>query len=188
VGEIAMSSLHTILILAVAFLLVFAESTVGGLRRVLGAQVELLPSLMIYAGLSSGLTTVTLLAILGGLWLDSLSANTLGISVLPLFISGLVIQRYRGLILREQRFAQMVIGASASGAVPLMTLVLLLNTERQPLLGWITIWQLLVMTIAGGLMTPLWFRLFGWLSDKLIYRSLGETSFRPDREIKRGRL
>jgi hypothetical protein len=32
-----------------------------------------------------------------------------------------------------------------------------------------------------------WFRLFGWLTDKFMYRSLGETSFRPDREIKRGR-
>lgn len=183
-----MSSLHTILILAVAFLLVFAESTVGGFRRVFGVQVELLPSLMIYAGLTTGLPTVTLLAICGGLWLDSLSANTLGISVLPLFICGLIIQRYRGLILRDQRFAQMVIGGAASAAVPFMTLLLLLNTERKPLLGWISLWQVLVMSIAGGIMTPIWFRLFGWLSDKFIYRSLGETSFRADREIKRGRV
>lgn len=186
-GEAAMNSLHTILILTVAFLLVFAESTVGGLRRVLGAQVELLPSLMIYAGLTAGLPTVTLLAILGGLWLDSLSANTMGITILPLFVVGLVVQRYRGLILKEQRFAQMVIGAAASAAVPLMTLLLLLNTDRQPLVGWISLWHLLVMSLAGGLMTPIWFRLFGWLSDKFIYRSLGETSFRADREIKRGR-
>jgi cell shape-determining protein MreD len=182
-----MNSLPTILILAVGFVLVFVESTVGGLRRVLGTQIELLPSLMIYAGLTTGLPTITLLAICGGLWLDSLSANTLGISVLPLFLVGLIIQRYRGLILKDQRFAQMVIGASASAAVPVMTLLLLLNTERQPLVGWISLWQLVVMSIAGGIMTPIWFRLFGWLSNKFIYRSLGETSFRPDREIKRGR-
>jgi cell shape-determining protein MreD len=182
-----MNSLPTILILAVGFVLVFVESTVGGLRRILGTQIELLPSLMIYAGLTTGLPTITLLAICGGLWLDSLSANTLGISVLPLFMAGLIIQRYRGLILKDQRFAQMVIGASASAAVPVMTLVLLLNTERQPLVGWISLWQLVVMSIAGGIMTPVWFRLFGWLSNKFIYRSLGETSFRPDREIKRGR-
>jgi hypothetical protein len=43
-----MNSLHTGLILAMAFLLVFIEATVGGFRRVVGAQVELLPSLMIY--------------------------------------------------------------------------------------------------------------------------------------------
>jgi hypothetical protein len=182
-----MNSLHTLLILAVAFLLVFAEATVGGFRRLLGAQIELLPSLMIYTGLSAGLPTMTLLALFGALWLDSLSANPLGISILPLFIVGLIVQRYRGLILRDQRFAQMVIGACASAAVPLMTLILLLNTDRRPLLGWMSIWQWTVMTIAGGLMTPVWFRLFGWLTDKFIYRSLGETSFRPDREIKRGR-
>src|SRR5262245_42480019 len=111
-----MSPLHTTMILAVAFLLVFAEATFGGVRRLLGVQVELLPSLMIYAGLSADLPTVTLLAVVGGLWLDSLSANTLGISILPLFVVGLVVQRYRGLILRDQRFAQMVLGASASAA------------------------------------------------------------------------
>jgi cell shape-determining protein MreD len=183
-----MNSLPTILILAVGFVLVFVESTVGGLRRVLGTQIELLPSLMIYAGLTTGLPTITLLAICGGLWLDSLSANTLGISVLPLFMVGLIIQRYRGLILKDQRFAQMVIGASASAAVPVMTLLLLLNTERQPLVGWISLWQLAVMSIAGGIVTPIWFRLFGWLSNKFVYRSLGETSFRPDRQIKRGRV
>jgi cell shape-determining protein MreD len=182
-----MNSLPTILILAVGFVLVFVESTAGGLRRIVGTQIELLPSLMIYAGLTTGLPTITLLAICGGLWLDSLSANTLGISVLPLFMVGLIIQRYRGLILKDQRFAQMVIGAAASAAVPIMTLLLLLNTERQPLVGWISLWQLVVMSIAGGIMTPIWFRLFGWLSDKFIYRSLGETSFRADREIKRGR-
>ena len=63
---------------------------------------------MIYTGLSTGLPSITLLAICGGLWLDSLSANPLGVTVLPLFIVGLVVQRYRGLILRDQRFAQMV--------------------------------------------------------------------------------
>ena len=153
----------------------------------LGAQIELLPSLMIYAGLGADLVTISLLAVLGGLWLDSLSANSLGISILPLFMVGLVVQRYRGLILRDQRFAQMVLGASASAAAPVMTLLLLLNTHRQPLLGWGLIWHLLVMAAAGGLMTPVWFRVFGWLNDKFIYRSLGETSFRADREIKRGR-
>jgi hypothetical protein len=182
-----MTSLHTALILAAAFVLVFVEATFGGFRRFLGAQVELLPSLMIYTGLSTGLPTITLLAICGGLWLDSMSANPIGVTILPLFIVGLIVQRYRGLILRDQRFAQMIIGGCASGAVPLMTLIVLLNTHRQPLVGWISIWQWILMIVAGGLMTPMWFRLFGWLTDKFMYRSLGETSFRPDREIKRGR-
>jgi hypothetical protein len=36
-------------------------------------------------------------------------------------------------------------------------------------------------------MTPVWFRLFAWIGETLNYRAWGETSFRADREIKRGR-
>ena len=39
---------------------------------------------------------------------------------LPLFLAGLVIQRSRDLILRQQPFAQFVLGVSASAAVPLL--------------------------------------------------------------------
>ena len=50
----------------------------------LGAQIDLLPALMVYAALNAGLPTVALLAVFGGLWFDTLSANPLGISILPL--------------------------------------------------------------------------------------------------------
>src|SRR5262245_66503989 len=100
-----MNWLHTIIILTAAFLVVFLEATFNGLRHLLGVQVDLLPSLVVYASLSSGVTTLALLAVCGGLWFDSVSANPLGISVLPLFVVGLLINQYRGLILREQRFA-----------------------------------------------------------------------------------
>ena len=46
---------------------------------------------MVYAGLSTGITTVALLALCGGLWFDSLSANPLGVTMLPLFVIGLAI-------------------------------------------------------------------------------------------------
>jgi len=61
------------------------EAAFGGVRHLLGAQIDLLPPLMVYAGLCTGLTTVTLLALCGGLWFDSLSANPLGVTVFPLF-------------------------------------------------------------------------------------------------------
>ena len=58
-----------VLILAVAFLLVFVEATFGGFRAQLagGASRICCPSLMIYTGLSTGLPSITLLAICGGL-------------------------------------------------------------------------------------------------------------------------
>jgi len=183
-----MNWLSTILVLVVAFLVVFLEATVNGLRHLFGVQVDLLPSLMVYASLSTGLVTVGLLAVCGGLWFDSLSSNPLGISVLPLFLIGFAIQRYRGLILREQTFAQLVLGLAAGAGAPLFTLLLLLNAEFQPLIGWFSLWQWLVMSLVGAAFTPFWFRVFDRLTQALSYRPLGETSFRSDRQIKRGRM
>jgi len=182
-----MNWLHTIIILTAAFLAVFLEATFNGLRHLLGVQVDLLPCLGVYASLSTGVTTLALVAVFGGLWFDSVSANPLGISVLPLFLVGLLINHYRGLILRQQRFAQAVLGLTASAAVPVLTLLLLVNTGSQPLIGWFSLWQWLVMSFAGAALTPLWFRFFDWIVGALSYRPLGETSFRSDREIKRGR-
>ena len=182
-----MNWFHTIIILGVAFVTVFLQATVNVTRHLLGAQVDLLPSLVVYASLSSGLLTLTLLAVLGGLWFDSLAANPLGSSVLPLFLIGLLIQRYRGLILRDQTFAQFFLGLGASAGAPVLSLLLLLNADTQPLISWFSLWQWIVMSFAGAAVTPLWFGFIDRVLKALSYRPLGETSFRPDREIKRGR-
>jgi len=182
-----MNWLNTILVLGTAFLAVFWEAAFGGVRHLLGAQVDLLPPLMVYAGLCTGITTVTLLALVGGLWFDSLSANPLGVTVLPLFAIGLVIHVKRELILRNQTFAQSVLGLGASAATPVLTLLLLLTMGHGPLLGWGTLWQWAVLSVGGAIATPICFELFGWLQRTLAHRGDTETSFRPDREIRRGR-
>jgi hypothetical protein len=179
--------LETIFILLAAILVVYWEAGFQGIRRVLGAQIDLLPPLMVYAGLSASLSTVVLLALCGGLGFDSLSANPLGVSVLPLLLVGVVIHAGRDLILRDQTFARVVLGLAASAVVPILTLLLLLTTSQQPLVGWGTLWQLLVMGVAGALATPLLFELFGWLLRLLGPVRASETSFRPDREIRRGK-
>ena len=61
-----MSPLNSILMLLVTFLAVFCESAFNGLRNLLGAQIDLLPSLVVCASLSTGLPTMTLVAVLGG--------------------------------------------------------------------------------------------------------------------------
>ncbi len=182
-----MNWLDTIFVLFAAFLVVFWEAAFQGVRHLLGAQIDLLPPLMVYASLCAGLNTALLLALCGGLWFDSLSANPLGISVLPLLVIGAAIYASRELILRSQTFAQLVIGLAASIAVPLITLLLLLSTGHQPLLGWGTLWQVLVMGFGGALATPVFFELFSWLHRKLGRVQVSEVSFRPDREIRRGR-
>ena len=131
-----MNVLQTILILAAAFLAVFVESAFQLPRHLFGAQVDLLPALMIYAALNTNVVTVSLLAALGGLWFDALSANPLGVSILPLFAVGFPICLRRDLILRELPFAQVFLGAAASATVPLLCVLLLLTGGREPLLGW----------------------------------------------------
>jgi rod shape-determining protein MreD len=178
---------NTVLILAVAFLTTFWEAAFPGLRHWIGAQVDLLPALIVYASLSANPATVALLAVCGGLWFDSLSANPLGVTILPLFVAGFVILLRRDLILREQPFAQLVLGFAASGITPVLTVLLLLTAGRPPLLDWGSLWQWVVMTVGGAMATPLLFFLFDWINRTLGYKPATESSFRPDREIRRGR-
>jgi len=182
-----MNWLNTILIFVVAFVAVFLESVFDGVRNLFGAQVDLLPALMVYAALSASLTTMTTLAVVAGLWFDTLSANPLGITILPLFAVGYAIYARRELILRDQLYAQALLGLLGSALVPALTVLLLSVKRRAPVLDWGFIWQWLVMSIGGAILTPLCFRLFDGLHHALNYRPVIETSFRPDRDIKRGR-
>ena len=181
---VTMNPLNTFLILLTAFIVVFAQSASG---RLLGAQLDLLPPLMVYATLTSGIPTVAALALCGGLWFDSLSANPLGISVLPLAAIGFVLSLRRDLLLGEQAFAQFVLGLMASFAAPTATLLMMLTVGKNPLIGWGTLWQIALMTLVGGMATPLFFKVFCTLARTFNYQEVTSTSFRPDREIRRGR-
>jgi cell shape-determining protein MreD len=183
-----MNWLNTAFVLGAAFFAVFGEAAFNGVRYLAGVQIDLLPPLVVYAALSTGLTTVTLLAVCGGLWFDSLSANPLGVTVLPLFVIGLAIYLKRELILRDQYYARLVLGLGASAAAPGLTLLLLLTMRQTPLLGWGTLWQLVVLSVGGAIATPICFELFDWLERTLVHHRAIESSFRPDREIRRGRL
>ncbi len=182
-----MSIFNTILVLIAAFLTVFAETVFTAPREWLGVQIDLLPALMVFAALNSSIVGVSLLAVLGGLWFDSLSANPLGVTILPLMVVGFPIYLRRDLILRDASFAQLVLGAAASALVPMLTLLLLLNGGKQPLIGWGSLWQWLVMTAGGAVATPVLFSFFAWCDQMLGYKPRAEVSFRPDREIRRDR-
>ena len=182
-----MNPFRTFLILVAAFLAVFWEAAFPGTARWLHAQVDLLPPLIVYASLCTGLTSVALLAVFGGLLLDSLSANPLGVTILPLFAVGLAVYWRRELILRDQPYAQFALGLGASAATPLLTVVLLLTAGHPALLGWGSLWQWLVMSLGGAIATPLFFLVFGWCERALGHGPVAETSFRADREIRRGK-
>jgi cell shape-determining protein MreD len=182
-----MNWLHTTALFATAFLAVFFESALGSVRHWIGAQIDVLPALMVYAGLSAGLPMVTALAVTGGLWFDSLSANPLGVTVLPLFLIGLFIHLNRALVLRDLAYAQFILGLGASAAAPLLTLVVIINSGSQPLLGWSFVWQWLVMALGGAALTPLLFLFFRRVERALAYQRMPDPAFTSQREIKRGR-
>lgn len=197
-----MNQFNMILLLIVVWLGVFCESAFGGTGRWFGTQIDLLPPLIVYASLTAGVATVALLAVVGGLLFDSLSSNPLGVTILPLFMAGLFIYLKRDLVLREQISTQLALGAAASTFVPLASFLILSNVERQdaapswrddsgpaiPLLGSQLLWQLLVLAMAGALCTPLFFKFFDGCYRLFNYQPLAESSFRPDREIKRSRF
>jgi rod shape-determining protein MreD len=182
-----MNPFKTILILVFAFLAVFGEATLSAPRSLLGAQVDLLPALMVYAALNADLPTVALLAVLGGIWFDTLSANPLGVSILPLAIIGWPIYLRRDLILHDLPFAQFILGAAASAVAPLLTMLLLLSGGKELLLGWGTLWQLVVMIAVGAVATPFIFSLMDTGNRALGYQERVEPGFRLDREIQRSR-
>lgn len=182
-----MNMLDTVAVLMAAFLAVFIEASFSGFRNLLGAQIDLLPALIVYASLSSGVFTLALLAVWGGLWYDSLSVNALGVSIVPLFVVGLMIHRCRDLVLREMVSAQLALGLIAGAVVPLGTLLILFNSGAHPIIGMASLWQWFVMAVGAAIFTPLMFLLFDRLHRMLSYQQLPETTFRADRQIKRGR-
>jgi rod shape-determining protein MreD len=182
-----MNALNTVILFAVTYLAVFAAGYWNGFQAIFGARFDLLPALMVYCGLSANLATVTAEAILGGCLFDSLSANPMGITIVPLFVVGFIVHHQRELILRDQAYAQFILGAGASVVAPVLTVLLLMAGGHKPLVGWGSLWQLIVLALAGGCFTPFCFWFFDRLERMLNYQSISESSFRPDREIKRGR-
>jgi rod shape-determining protein MreD len=187
VGVVTVTILPSMLILIAALLAVFGQSAFNGIRDLLGAQVSLLPVLMVYTALTAGPAMMITLAVISGLLFDTLSANPLGTSVLPLLTVGFLIQMRRDLLMHEQVYAQFVLGLVASALAPLLSVLILLTLGQSPLLGWGSLWQWVVMSAGGGVATPVLFILFGWFNHALGYQRVVETSFRSDREIRRGR-
>jgi rod shape-determining protein MreD len=177
---------RSVLALLATYLAVFGQAAMNAPRPWLGAHVNVLPPLVVYCAVHTNVATLALVAVWGGLCSDSLSANPLGISVLPLFWVGLVVHRWRDVLMSELRYAQFVLGLGASLAVPVGTLLLLETVGESPLVGWGSLWQLAVTAVGGAALTPLFFWLFERVSKWFTYPAAGSASFRADREIKRG--
>ena len=174
--------------LLVIYLTVFVQAADNGIRSLFNMPLNLLPAFAVYAGFAENFAAVVLVAIWGSLCFDTLSANPLGASLLPLFVVGCVIHRKRDLILRNQLMAQFFTGLVAGATVPALSVLVLLSIGYRPLLGWWSFGEWLILSLTVAVFTPACFRFFDMCNRALNYRPWQTTSFRPDREIRRGRF
>lgn len=182
-----MNRIPVFLMFLVLWLAVFAQTQFAVLHRWIGVPLGVLPALVVYVALTHGLVLSTTFGVVAGLWLDSLSASRFGVSVLPLFAFGFVVQTRSHLLLREQRFAQFWLGLAGGVLVPLSTVGLLQLGQREPAFTQGTWWQLLVLGGLNGAVCPLVFLLFDRLDRTFNYAAMEPQSFRADRQIVRGR-
>ncbi len=182
-----MNWLPNTLLFFAAWLAVFAQTQFAPVAGLLGAPLCIVPALVVYAALTSNIAVMTGLVLFAGMAIDSLSANRVGVSLPPLFVVGFLVHARQHLILRDQVYAQVWLGIGAGWAVPLGTQTLLSMVRPEPISGWPTLWHLVFGAALNGAMCPLCFVLFGRLRDAFDYRPVVESSFRPDRQIKRGR-
>lgn len=182
-----MTWLPSLALFLVAWLGVFAQTQFLPLTQGLGAPVNILPALIVYASLTSPSGVMAALTVFAALGLDSLAAHPFGVSLLPLFAVGFALQLRRHLILRDQTYAQFWLGLAGGLAVPLLTWALLRMGSRPLIEGPFLLWQWLVSGLLNGLLCPALFRLFDAVRRTFEYQPVISSSFRPDREIKRGR-
>jgi len=173
--------------LLVGYLCVFVEGRVMFFRDLMGAQVDLLPGLVVYGALGLPAAAALFSAGLFGLMYDALSANPLGTSMGALVLLTWMTLFYREVLLSDQFTTHWVLGFMASALAPVFSLLILYIAGEQPLLGVGSIWQWLIMSAGGGVLTPVWFRLFKRFESAFRYKEVPESMFRADREIERGR-
>ena len=182
-----MKRLPLVILVIPTLLAVFLGAAVNTPRQWLGGQVNLLAPLIVYAALEADVAAVALVAGLGGVTMDSLSANPLGASVLPLFWIGLALVWRREVLLRELSYAQFVLGTVAGVLAPAMTCLLLFAVGEHPLVGGSSVLQWILLAPGSGILTPPCFWLLTWLNRRLTYQPVFTPAFRSDREMKRGR-
>lgn len=204
-----MNWVHPISLILATWVAAFLQAMPWAARWGVGAPWDVLPAFVVYAAFSASLPTTTGVAVVAGLSHDALSSGPFGLSVVPLLTLGVALHRRRDLVLRESVWTQGALGAVATLASTVLALVLLwvfgplvatgpvapgylgdyrAGGDAGPDWGLPLLWQALVVTVGGALVTPVVFRFFGWIDATFNYRPVAAATTRGDREIKRGRF
>ena len=175
------------LLLGVYFL-IFLQSHWQMPRLWLGFQPDLTPALMVFVGLTMGAGYVSSIALMSGLWLDSLSANPFGMSVLPLFLVGWIVFCFRKKIMAVEFMAQIYLGILGGLLVFLLQLTLLKLLSFNPLIGWGMFFFAMLNAFFCGLAVPFFYLLHKWFKSLFSHSSYEPNNWgNNNRQIVRGK-
>ena len=131
-----------------AMVLTYVQSHWSMMEGMWRAQIDLLPVFAAFAALHGGLGPIIGLALIAGSWLDVLSANPLGTSLVSLFLTALILHRLHEVLLKGQLAAQFFVCLAAGAFGPTISCLFLWGMSMQPLVGWGTLWQIVVNAMA----------------------------------------
>ena len=176
-----------VLLLGVYFL-IFLQSHWQVPRFWLGFQPDLTPALMVFVGLTMGAGYVSTIALMSGLWLDSLSANPFGMSIFPLFLVGWIVFCFRKKIMAVEFMAQIYLGILGGLLVFLLQLTLLKLLSFNPLIGWGMFFFTMLNAFFCGLAVPFFYLLHKWFKSLFSHSSYEPNNWRNNnRQIVRGK-
>lgn len=131
------------------------------------ANVPILCSIVVYYTLYRGGAAMLTVALLAGLFQDSMSLIPLGYSSFVFAVLALAVERYRELMMLQSPFTHMVVTGAVHGASTIVLSVLLL---RGGMIEWQPLWLLLKIPgaiLLGSITGPLVIGLIQALEEKL---------------------
>lgn len=179
---------QTVYLLLIGYISVALNITFGAwLRNAVGIQIDLIPLVVVYMALTLEVSTVVLICGVLGILFDSLSANPAGVSSISFALAGLTIYAYRHLVLRKLWQIQYLSGLLSSVIIPLFSYLLLKTVGEEPVMTFKMVINILISGFINAFLTPFIFGIIDWIENTFNYKQVKMSSFRPDREIKRGK-
>jgi len=140
------------------------------------ASFPVLGSLVLYYALYRGGAVALMMAILAGLFQDSISLIPLGYSSFAFAVCALLIDHYRDLIMLNSAFTHMVLTALMNGVVHVLLMVLMLGDG---VIEWSTFW--LLLKIPGSILLGLLIGPWTIGAAQLLEEKLGLVQGREER-------
>lgn len=159
------------------FAAVFVSATFDLPRRWLGISLPLLPALLVYAAIQYSVWGITIVAVVGGLWLDAYSATPLGTSTAALFAVGFGLNRKREYVMHQLPFARLLLGLLVGAAIPALGFAVTTLTRMPAVNPGTVVLRILMCSLFTAVLTPLIFRLFARLHRTFTFRTAAEAAF-----------